>query len=246
MLQTGSGYGDMKDAEGNEVGEVRGGGRRGCRWKWWIVLFAVLLVGAMPGVFCFRQQRLDEQLRALAGGHGGTYYEGARGPGWYVKLARKYKLPRLRQPLGFYSRTMTDEDMAVLGRANTLRVVGLTGSEISDAGMAHLKGLTKLQSLHLDNTKIGGAGLAHLSELTELRILHLDGTKVSDAGLVHLKKLKNLEQLGLNGTEVTDAGLAYLKSLKGLRYLGLAGTGVTSEGIADLKSAIPNVKVDFK
>jgi hypothetical protein len=156
-------------------------------------LVATLLVGAIAAVFCFRQQGLGEQLRAMAGASG-EYGEEARGPGWYVKLARKYKLPVLRQPLVFCSRTMTDEDMAVLGRANTLGLVGLTGSEISDAGMAHLKGLTKLQILHLDNTRIGDAGLAHLSELSELRILHLDGTKVSDAGLVHLKKLKNLQQ----------------------------------------------------
>jgi len=236
----------MKAAEGNEVEEVRGGEHRGRGGKWRILLFVVLFVAAMAGVFCFMRQGVGEQLRALAGEEAGAYYEGARGPGWYVKLARKYKLPVLSQPLGFYSRTMTDEDMAVVGRATTLRVVGLTGSEISDAGMAYLRGLTKLQTLHLDSTEIGDAGLAHLSELTELMILHLDGTEVSDAGLVHLKKLKNLRQLSLHGTEVTDAGLVHLKSLKGLTSLVLTRTRVTSEGVADLKSAIPKANVFFK
>jgi len=209
----------MKEAEGNEVEEVRGSERGGRRGKWRILLVVVLVVGAIAAVFYFRGPGIGEQLRDLADERGGDYYPGARGPGWYVKLAHKYKLPLLRQPLGFYSRTMSDEDMAVLGRAYSLDGVGLTGSEISDVGMAHLKGLTKLQTLDLESTEIGDAGLAHLSELTELWDLNLNGTKVSDAGLVHLKKLKNLRQLGL------------------------AGTRVTSEGIADLKLAIPNLKI---
>jgi len=218
----------MKDVAGNEVEEVRGAQRRGCRWKWRIVLFAALVVALLaallvpPTPAVFWQQRLNKQLRALADKNGGEYREEVRGPGWYLKLAEEYKLPVLRVPVIFGSDTVTDEDMAVVGRAITLREVDLRGSRISDAGMVHL------------------------SELTELSGLYLNNTQVTDAGLVHLKKLKNLEQLVLNGTEATDAGLAYLKSLKGLRYLGLAGTRVTSEGVADLKSALPNVKVDFK
>lgn len=253
----------MKEAERNEVEEVRGGERCGRGGKWRIVLFAALgatlLVGAIAAVFFFRQQRLGEQLRALAaedppnggayngGGYkGGFYQENALGPGWYVKLADKYKLPVLKRPFALFSRAVTNEDMAVVGRANTLRMVGLRDSEISDAGMAHLQGLTKLQGLGLSSTKIGDPGLAHLSGLTDLRELYLDGTKVSDAGLVHLKKLQNLQSLDLSGTEVTDAGLAHLKSLKGLTSLVLTRTRVTSEGVADLKSVIPKANVFFK
>jgi len=235
----------MKEAEGNEVGEVRVGEGRG-RWgKLWI--FLVLVLGAIAAVFFFRQQGLREQLMALADEGARGYREEAWGPGWYVRLADKYNLPVVRRPVTFSSHTVTDADMAVVGRAHTLRDVTLAGPEMSDAGLAHLAGLRKLQELVLYGDKIGDAGLSHLSELTELRLLYLLRTKVSDAGLVHLKKLKNLQSLLLDaGTPVTDAGLVQLKSLKGLRYLGLWGTRVTAEGVADLKAAIPNVKVDFK
>ncbi|MCK4293675.1 MAG: hypothetical protein KAY65_10795 [Planctomycetes bacterium] len=245
----------MKDAEGNEVEEVQGGERRGRRGKWRIVLFAALVVAVIAAVFCFRGQGVGEQLRALAaedppndGAHGlgGFYQENPLGPRWYVNLAQKYKLPLLKRPFAFCSRAVTDEDMPVVARANTLRMLGLRDSEISDAGMAHLEGLTKLQGLGLSNTDIGDAGLAHLSELTKLRELYLDGTKVSDAGLAHLKKFKNLQSLDLSGTEVTDAGLAHLKSLKGLAHLEILRTRVTSDGVADLKSAIPKANVFFK
>jgi len=158
----------MKDVAGNEVEEVRGGGRRGRRWKWWILLFAVLVAaGIAAGVFCSRERGVGEQLRAIAG-ESGLYKEKVLGPGWYVMLVDKYKLPALRRPVEFRSQKVTDEDMAIVGRAITLREVDLRGSRISDAGMVHLKGLTKMQKLYLDNTRIGDAGLAHLSELSEL------------------------------------------------------------------------------
>jgi len=209
------------------------------------LLVVVLVVGVMAWVFFFRQQGLREQLRALASKGQRGYLEEAWGPGWYVKLAEKYKLPLLKRPVVFCGDKATDEDMAVVGRAHTLREVTLTDPQISDAGLAHLAGLTKLQELVLHGEKIGDADVAHLSELTELRLLYLLMTNVSDAGLVHLKKLKNLQTLILD-TPVTDAGLVHLKSLKGLRYLGLWGAGFTGEGIADLKSALPNVKMTFK
>jgi hypothetical protein len=235
----------MKEVEGNEVEETQGAEHRGRRGKWWILLVVVLALAAIAGVFCFRDQGLREQLRALASEGQRGYLEEAWGPGWYVRLADKYELPVLKRPVVFHLDKATDEDMAVLGRAHTLRDVVLTDPEISDAGLAHLAGLRKLQALVLHGDKIGDAGLSHLSELTELRELLLLRTKVSDAGLVHLKKLKNLQELIID-TPVTDAGLVHLKSLKGLRYLGLWGTGFTSEGVADLKSAIPNLKVSFK
>jgi len=114
----------MKEAEGNEVEEVRGGRRRGRRGKLWILLFAALVVVGIAAVFFFRQQGLREQLRALAG-ESGEYREEVRGPRWYVRLADRYKLPVLKRPVEFRSQKVTDEDMAIVGRAITLREVGL-------------------------------------------------------------------------------------------------------------------------
>ncbi|HLB75219.1 MAG TPA: hypothetical protein VJJ98_14455, partial [Sedimentisphaerales bacterium] len=220
----------MKEAEGNEAEH------RGRRWKWPIVLFPVLVMAAIATVFFFRGQGVGEQLRAMAAEGAAAYQEEVRGPGWYVKLAEKYKLPAMRRPVRFSSRTVTDEDMAVVGRADTLLAVDLYGSKISDAGMAHLAGLTKLQTLLLTNTKIGDAGLAHLAGLTKMQSLFLTNTKIGDEGLVHLKKLKNLRWLNLSGTEVTDEGLALLCGFGNLEHLDLGSTRVTDASLAHLKS----------
>jgi len=258
----------MKEAEGQNVEQTQGPKRPRRRGKLWIVLVVVLVVGAIAGLFFFRHNALGEELRAMAG-ESGFYGEEILGPRLYEKVVKRYKLPAPRRPVMFYCETATDADLAIVGRAATLRDVQF-GAEISDGGLRHLKDLTKLQSVLLNDTRIGDAGLAHLSGLTELVVLHLSrtrvtdaglvhlegltkmqnlflsGNKIGDAGLVHLKKLKNLRWLNLNGTQVTDAGLAHLKSLKELSELMLLETGVTSEGVADLKSAIPDLKVTFR
>jgi len=228
----------------DEAEQMQAAKRHGGKWR--VLLIAVLVAAAIAAVFYFKQPGLDKQLRVLASGRGGLYKEEVRGPGWYVKLAEKYKLPVLKRPDMFQSQMVTDEDMAVVGKANSLRVVVLHNSEISDAGLAYLEGLTKLKHLDLCNTKIGNAGLVHLKKLKNLQGLILNDTEVTDTGLAHLSELIGLRVLNLGATNVTDAGIVHLKSLKGLTYLELTKTHVTAEGVADLKSAIPNVKVEFK
>lgn len=267
----------MKEAEGQNVEQAQDLDRRKRHRKWWILVFVVLVVGVVAmGVLWFRQQRVAEQLKAMADTDRWAYREEVRGPGWYVKLVDEYHLPALRRPVKFRSQAVSYEDLLVVGRANTLRDVALRGPGINDAGLVHLEGLaqlcgfrdlyfldvsstgvtdcglvhlkclTKLEQLLLYKTRISDSGLAHLSGLTKLRALYLYETKVSDAGLVYLRNLGNLKKLSLDGTEVTDAGLAHLKSLTGLSTLWLRNTDVTSEGVTDLKSAIPDAKVYLK
>ena len=122
----------MKEAKSSEVEKPQGPKHRGRRRWWRILLVAVLVMAGIAAVFCFRGPGLSEQLRALAG-ESGQYQEEVRGPRWYVKLAYKYKLPTLKRPVTFCSSLpLTDEDMAVVGRAITLRQVDLYGPEVID------------------------------------------------------------------------------------------------------------------
>lgn len=133
----------MKEAEKRNAEQIaaKRHGRTGL--KWLVLPLAVLAVGVVAaGVSRFRQQEVREQLTALAleGKPGWGYKEGVRGPRWYVKLAGKLKLPVPMRPVAFRSQIVTDEDMAIVGRANTLSRVALTDSPISDACMTHFPG----------------------------------------------------------------------------------------------------------
>jgi hypothetical protein len=125
-----------------------------------------------------------------------------------------------------------------------VRVVQLTGTQVTDADLAHLHGLTGLQALTLSSTRVTDIGLAHLHGLTGLQVLNLDGSHVTDAGLAHLNGLMGLEELHLG--YVTDAGLAQLRGLTGLRRLNLIGSQVTDAGLAHLQGLTGLERLDVE
>ena len=73
-----------------KVKQIQDPKRRGGKWR--IALVAALVVATIAAaVFRLSQPGLNEQLRTLA--RKGVYEEEIRGPRWYVKVAKKYKLP---------------------------------------------------------------------------------------------------------------------------------------------------------
>jgi len=53
-------------------------------------------------------------------------------------------------------------DFAQFKGLTQLRVLGLSGTQVTDAGLQHLKGLTQLRKLYLNNTKVTNAGAESL------------------------------------------------------------------------------------
>jgi len=151
------------------------------------VLVTVLVVGGIAAAVYFREPGVNEQLRSIAVAGAGIYREEIRGPRWYVELANKYKLPVLRWPVKFHLQTATDEDMKVVGRANTLREIWLNSPKISDAGLVLVKKFKKLQLLVLNDTEVTDEGLAHLKSLKGLTTLYLQETRVTPEGIADLK-----------------------------------------------------------
>ena len=178
-------------------------------------------------------------------------------------LQRPVPYPRLHLD----SDNITDEGMRHVGQLANLRLLLLSGTEITDDGLQYLHGLIKLDSLVL-NTNITNAGLSdikslgnlrglvlvgaaitdngleeHAQALAHLNMLSLINAKVTDNGLEHLKKLPNLINLSLDrNTSITGRGLLHLANMPRLRRLFLADTKIDDSGLKSL-GALKNLEV---
>lgn len=232
-------------------------------WITGLVMLTVLL--AAPVTWLVYCRYTESQLDVLKK-QGNTFRKETMGPVWFRRFADKWKLPVPKRIVQFDSRSATDEDLAIVAKERSLRVLFL-GGYVTDAGLAHIKDLPNVWQVYLQDVQITDAGVRHVGQLSKLRALWLRGTEVTDAGLVHLKGLKNLSNLGLadtgvtddglailsgfgslthlelDRTQVTDEGLEHLSEMKQLIRVYLRGTRVTPEGVGRLKAAIPGVDV---
>jgi hypothetical protein len=236
------------------------------RQKWLAILAVSAILLTLPVAWLAYYRQAESPLNALEK-QGSSIQREVMGPIWFCRFAEKWKLPVPKQIVQFDSSTATNEDLAIVAKESSLRVLFLMGSHVTDAGLAHLREHPNIWQVFLKDVRITDAGVRHLGQVPNLRALWLRGTEVTDAGLVHLKGLKNLSSLGLADTCITDDGLAILPGFgcltnieldrayvtdEGLKHLyemkqlirvSLNGTRVTSEGIASLKAAIPGMTV---
>jgi hypothetical protein len=107
--------------------------------------------------------------------------------------------------------TTTDDGLANLDKARSVRILDLDQTPITDVGMVHLACLDRLEDLRLWKVKITDKSLSHLSGCRNLKYLDLRATGVTDEGLCHLYGLSKLGAVELNDTAVTDAGADQLR-----------------------------------
>jgi hypothetical protein len=130
----------------------------------------------------------------------------------------------------------TDEDLDWLARADRLKRLVLSGSQVTDSGMERLRDLTRLEDLDLRGTEVGDEGLSLLSNVRSIRNLSLAGGKVTDDGLDHLAQMTKLKNVDLSQTAIDGSGLKNLNRLPELVTLKLAGSDVTDDGLAAFHS----------
>ncbi|MHC4743679.1 MAG: hypothetical protein ACYS8Z_17320, partial [Planctomycetota bacterium] len=125
----------MRKSEEHKAEDVRGAKhRKRLQWKFWILPVGVLVLGLIAGERYFRRKGLADRLRVMAEKAGGEYREEIVGSRWYAEVAEENNLPVVKRPVMFGSHQVTDEDLAIVGKAHTLREVDLRGSQISDVG----------------------------------------------------------------------------------------------------------------
>jgi hypothetical protein len=89
--------------------------------------------------------------------------------------------------------------------------VSIRNKEANNQDLQHLKVLNKIRILDLSGVQVTDDDMESLSELSEIKELYLDGTQISDSGLKYLEGLKNMRYLSLSGTEVSSKGIDNLK-----------------------------------
>ena len=90
--------------------------------------------------------------------------------------------------------------VADLNRPEGVKLLDLSGTQVTDEGLAKLKGLKGLETLNLNDTGITDEGLTHLEELKSLTDLRLANTNITNEGLTNLvDKLPNLKALDVAG-----------------------------------------------
>ncbi|MDQ1402588.1 MAG: hypothetical protein QOG03_904 [Actinomycetota bacterium] len=114
-----------------------------------------------------------------------------------------------------------NRQLADLTPLTGLKLLDLSGTQVTDAGLVHLLGMESLEHLSLWDTEISDAGLSVVGRLPALRFLGLGNTRVSDAGLRSLSGLAGLRVLQLWGTRVVGPGLAHLHGMPELELLSL-------------------------
>lgn len=229
-----------------------------CRSRWWILL-ALVVVGSL---LVFRAIQRIETIESV--GSLGAYRDKSKwdefiathdrrpiDDPWHPrsnKLRYGFDCPvladgyELALPAGATDATLAGTD---LGRANPLRTLRLSYTDVTDAGLDSLHSLHKLRALNLAGTRVTDTGLSKLKHMTELQWLNLGGLEITDAGVEHLKALPRLQWLSLRGTRVTDTATEHLKELKQLQSLELSGSKVTPECVAELQEALPKCKIEL-
>ena len=138
-----------------------------------------------------------------------------------------------------YSEYFTLRGLAQLKSLSSLRP---RSKSVADDDLALLAEMPRLRELDLSQSQITDAGLAHVGQLAQLKSLSLGQTAITDAGLTHIAKLTQLEVLTLNQTAITDAGLSKLKTLIRLKFLGVDKTRATETGLKALAQSLPKLE----
>ena len=142
--------------------------------------------------------------------------------------------PKLRD-IKLADTDISDDDLTLLGRLQSLESIDLRGCPISGTGLRGLNRLGHLKVLRLSGkngkTQVVDEDLRQIAQHTNLRALLIDFVSVGDVGVAHLKDHRAIRELGLAGTRISDESLVLLAALPNLKTLRVANTEINGEGL---------------
>lgn len=134
-------------------------------------------------------------------------------------------------PNGPFRSYASDELVASLQDQCELRLLSISGPDVTDKAACFLHCFPKLQCLELSGTKITDAAMGEIGMLTKIVVLNLSGTQITNEGTKHFEGLHELETLILNETKITDQGLRFLVPLTSMRTLDLSDVRIGDEAM---------------
>jgi Leucine-rich repeat (LRR) protein len=153
-------------------------------------------------------------------------------------------LPQLRCINLHYSGS--DDCLTWLARCPNMEMVCLTDCGISDVGAASLARLKRLKILHISGHDLTADGFRLLGTLPELEELWVESPDAGDEAVMHLSRMRSLRRLTLYGLPITDEGLEQLAALPALEELGVVHTDVTDKGVKKIRMLLPNCRIDYR
>jgi len=127
---------------------------------------------------------------------------------------------------------VTDITMSAIASLNGLTELNLHCTEVTDEGIAAIRSLNSLENLVIFHAKVSENGLTAIGTKEGIKSLTLWSTSgLSDSG--YLRQFPNLHSLVLHNA-VTDEDLSNISQLKSLRNLSVASNGITDAGVRHL------------
>jgi hypothetical protein len=151
-----------------------------------------------------------------------------------AELPELGSMPRLRV-LVLSGNQLTGSFLRSMPGSKTLETLDLSANPISSDGFRTIGLLSTLRDLNLSNTKLDDSRLAYLSKLRLLKRLRLHSTRVTTAGLVHLAAMKQLEELDIGECRISGPSLSALREMPRLRSLDLDGAKIDDTALVVLK-----------
>jgi Leucine-rich repeat (LRR) protein len=138
---------------------------------------------------------------------------------------------RFRSSPGVFSGDMLD-----LAAMPNLRVLDLSGCEVTDTFLTNLGGAANLRDLRLQGEQgLTAAGVQAVGSLTGLARLALESCEIEDTWLQHLAGLDALTFLDLSGNgPFTATGLAELQAMIQLAELDVSSCGIANAALGEL------------
>lgn len=132
---------------------------------------------------------------------------------------------------GIFSGDMTD-----IAAMPNLRVLDLTGCEVTDTFLSNLGGAASLRDLRMrGESGLTASGVQAVGSLSGLSRLTLESCGIEDTWLQHLSGLDSLVFLDLSGNgPFTAAGLSELQTMLQLAELDLSSCGLANGALGEL------------
>ena len=226
--------------------------RRWCQFSLRTLFLLMTVFALWLGRWVHESRREKTALDALAGRDFSYQYDyrfglgrqsvldAPRGPEWVRDLDCEHHIRRVTAVRAIT--TLSDDDLAHIGRFRQLRALSNTLSEEQIPQRLELT-LDNRGTCNPADARISDVGLENLSGLSETEFLILFYTRITDDGLRHLSNMKGLRLLKIGSPYITDEGVPHLMRLTSLRWLYLDGTAISDAGAAELRRALPGCEI---
>ncbi len=132
---------------------------------------------------------------------------------------------------------LTDEIAMEVTQCSNLRLLSMSGSNVTKAGLKYISMLGNLDTLHLPEMPVDDEVVDSWNELNHLRDIVLDGTLIGPKSIERISRLNNLQRLSVSHTGLSPSDLQPLAAISTLIRLDVAGVGILPETLSAIGSS---------